>query len=121
MPNWEVFYLIKSATAVNGKLLAHKRTQWVYWSMAFVTSNFKKMNFWPVEHTSPVEHFFKIFVIKIRFSSNQNIGKGESNFDGKYVEKSVQLVRGSSFRNDLFQHHNFRAVVRIGGVNVEFN
>ena len=33
---------------------------------------------------------------RIRFSSNQNIGEGESNFDDKYVEKSVQLVRGSS-------------------------
>jgi hypothetical protein len=28
--------------------------------------------------------FFKIFVIKIRFSSNQKIGEGESNFDDKY-------------------------------------
>ena len=33
-----------------------------------------------------VEHFFNIFVIKIRFYSNQNIGEGESNFDDKYVE-----------------------------------
>ena len=31
-----------------------------------------------------------IFVIKIRFSSNQNIGEGESNFDDEYVEESVQ-------------------------------
>ena len=45
-----------------------------------------------------------IFVIKIRFSSNQNIGEGESNFDDKYAEKSVLLVRGSSFRNDLLQN-----------------
>jgi hypothetical protein len=30
--------------------------------------------------------------------------RGESNFDDKYVEKSVQLVRGSSFRNDLLQN-----------------
>ena len=41
------------------------------------------------------------------FSSNQNIGEGESNFDDKYVEKSVQLVRGSSFRNDLLQNPYF--------------
>ena len=52
--------------------------------------------------------FFNIFVIKIRFSSNQNIGEGESNFDDKYVEKSVQLVRGSSFRNDLLQNPCFK-------------
>ena len=31
----------------------------------------------------------------------------ESNFDDKYVEKSVQLVRGSSFRNDLLQNPYF--------------
>ena len=45
---------------------------------------------------------------RIRFSSNQNIGEGESNFDDKYVEKSVQLVRDSSFQNDLLQNPYFR-------------
>ena len=49
--------------------------------MDFATSHFGKMN-----------TFFNIFVIKIRFSSNQNIGERESNFDDKFVEKSVQLV-----------------------------
>ena len=50
------------------------------------------MNLWSVDH------FFDIFVIKldsyviktferIRFSSNQNIGEGESNFDEKNVEE----------------------------------
>ena len=39
------------------------------------------MNLWSVEH------FFDIFFIKIRFSSNQNIGEGESNFDEKNVEE----------------------------------
>ena len=57
--------------------------------------------------------FFNIFELdslliktleRIRFSSNQNIGEGESNFDDKYVKKSVQLVKGSSFRNDLLQN-----------------
>jgi hypothetical protein len=33
--------------------------------------------------------------------------RGESNFDDKYIEKSVQLVRGSSFRNDLLQNPYF--------------
>ena len=33
--------------------------------------------------------------------------RGESNFDDKYVEKSVQLVRGSSFWNDLLQNPYF--------------
>ena len=50
-------------------------------------------------------------VIKIRFSSNQNIGAGESNFDDKYVEKSVQLVRGSFFRNDLLQNPYFDSLL----------
>ena len=38
---------------------------------------------------------------------NKNIGERESNFDDKYVEKSIQLVRGSSFRNDLLQNPYF--------------
>ena len=33
----------------------------------------------------------------------------ESNFDDKCVEKSVQLVRGSSFRNDLLQNPYFKS------------
>ena len=33
--------------------------------------------------------------------------------DDKYVEKSVQLVRGSSFRNDLLQNPYFRNVKSI--------
>ena len=63
------------------------------------------MKLWPVEPM--LNTFFYIFIIKIRFSSNQKIGEGESNFDDKYVEKSVQLVRGSSFRNDLLQNPYF--------------
>ena len=39
---------------------------------------------------------------------NQKIGEGESNFYDKYVEKSVQLVRGSSFQNDLLQNPYFK-------------
>ena len=36
--------------------------------------------------------------------------RGESNFDDKYVEKSVQLVRGSSFLNDLLQNPYFNQI-----------
>ena len=50
---------------------------------------------------------------RIRVSSNQNIGEGESNFDDNYVEESVQLVRGSSFRNDLLQNPYFRVKINI--------
>jgi hypothetical protein len=45
---------------------------------------------------------------RIKLSSNQNIGEEESNFDDEDVEKSVQLVRGSSFRNDLLQNPYFK-------------
>ena len=44
---------------------------------------------------------------RIRFSSNQNSGERKSNFDNKYVENSVQLVRGSSFQNELLQNPYF--------------
>jgi hypothetical protein len=77
------------------------------------------LKLWPVEHI--LNTFFTIFVIKIRSYSNQNIGEGETNFDDKYVEKSVQqvfnkcstsvqLVRVSSFRNDLLQNPYFSEV-----------
>ena len=35
------------------------------------------------------------------------LGEEESNFDDEYVEKNVQLVRGSSFRNDMLQNPYF--------------
>ena len=36
---------------------------------------------------------------RIRFSSNQNIGEGESNFEDKYVEKSVQPIQNTYLNN----------------------
>ena len=56
--------------------------------------------------------FFNKFIIKIRFSLSNVLIRGESNFDDKYVEKSVQLVRGSSFRNDLLQNPYFSSVLK---------
>ena len=50
------------------------------------------MNLWPVEH-------FLLGAIA-------NPPKS----DGKYVEKSVQVVRGSSFRNDLLQSPYFNCL-----------
>ena len=50
---------------------------------------------------------------RIRFSSNQKIGEAESNVDDNYVEKSVQLVRVSSFRNDLLQNPYFKTQTTI--------
>ena len=81
--------------------------------MDFVTSHFGKMKLWPVEH------FFNIFIIKIRFSLSNLLIRVESNFDEKYVEKgfnkcstNVQLVRVSSFRNDLLQNPYFRQFLK---------
>ena len=61
--------------------------------MDFVTSHFEMLNFWPVE--------------RVKFFSNQKIGEEESNSDDKYIEESLQLVRGSSFRNELLQNPYF--------------
>ena len=56
-----------------------------------------------------VEHFFNIFIIKIRFSLSNVLIKGESNFDVLIkCSTCVQLVRVSSFQNDLFQNPYFR-------------
>ena len=45
--------------------------------------------------------------------------EGESNFEDKYVEKSVQLVRGSSFRNDLLQNPYFKNGKKSARINEE--
>ena len=52
--------------------------------MDIVRSHLEKMNLWPVEH------FF--------------VG---ATADDKYAQKSVQLVRGSSFRSDYLQNPYF--------------
>ena len=85
--------------------------------MDFVTSYFVKMNLWPVElffqHkylSSKLDSSLTKILERIRFSSNQKLGEGESNFDDKYVENSVELVRGSSFRNDLLQNPYFKVI-----------
>ena len=45
------------------------------------------------------------------------IGEGESNFYDKYVEISVQLVKGSSFRNDLLQNPYFSTAFKVLLIN----
>ena len=63
--------------------------------MDFVTSHFGKMNLWPVEHffstylSSKLDSPLIKTLERIRFSSNQYIGEGESNSDDKCVEESV--------------------------------
>ena len=61
-----------------------------------------------------IDTFFNIFFINIDSPSPEEdlilsnvLIRGEPNFDDKYVEKSVQLVIGSSFRNDLLQNPYF--------------
>ena len=58
--------------------------------MDFVTSHFGKMKLWPDEHklntfstclSSKLDSSLIKTLERIRFSSNQNIGEGESNFD----------------------------------------
>ena len=71
---------------------------------AYLKYGFCNKSFRRDEPLSPVEH---IFIIKIRFSLSNVLIRGETNFDDKYVEKSVQLVRASSFRNDLLQNPYF--------------
>ena len=54
---------------------------------------------------------------RIRFSSNQNIGEGESNFDDKYVEKSVQKVfNWSEFHFSEVTSYKIHTLVEIGYV-----
>ena len=48
-----------------------------------------------------------MFLLEENLTLSNVLIREESNFDDKYVEKSVQLVRGSSFRNDLLQNPYF--------------
>ena len=85
--------------------------------MDFVTSHFGKIKLWPVEHrlntfsaylSSKLDPPSPMFWLEENLIlSNFWLNRGESNFDDKYVEKSVQLVRGSSFQNDLLQNPYF--------------
>ena len=69
--------------------------------MNFVTSHFRKMNLWPVQH------FFNIFVIPLGWVCDFAPSKPTQKW-GQICWKSVQLVRGSSFWNDLLQNPFFK-------------
>ena len=66
--------------------------------MDSVTSHFGKVNLWP-DFQHICHHFWLGLILH-----PANPPKSHD----KYVEKSVQLVRGSSFRNDLLQNPYFR-------------
>ena len=68
--------------------------------MDFVTRHFGKMNLLPVEHF--YQHICHHFWAGL-LGAIANPPKS----DDKYVEKSVQLDRGSSFRNALLQNPYF--------------
>ena len=69
------------------------------------------MKLWPVEHF--LNTFFNIFVIKIIFSSNQNIGEGESNFDDKYVQKVFNWSEFHLSEKTLLQNPYFSSFCTI--------
>ena len=107
------FQQIQYSTAVNiGKRGCHfqKNEISVISKYGFCNETFRKdksLTSWTLFSTylsSKLDSLLIKTLERIRFSSNQNIGEGESNFDDKYVKKSVQLVKGSSFRNDLLQN-----------------
>ena len=68
--------------------------------MEFVISYFEKMNLWPVEQF--FQHICHHFWVGL-LGAIANPPKS----DDKYVKKSFQLVRSSSFRNDLLQNPYF--------------
>ena len=47
----------------------------------------------------------------------KTLGERASNFENTYVEKSVQLVKGSSFRNDLLQNPYFSTAFKVLLIN----
>ena len=69
--------------------------------MDFVRSHFGNMNLWPVEHF--FEHICYHFWVGAT-GATANPPKS----DDKYAQKSVQLVRGSSFRSDFLQNPYFK-------------
>ena len=68
--------------------------------MDFVRSHFGKMRLWPVEHF--FEHICHHFWVGLLL---QLLHPPKS--DDKYAQKSVQLVRGSSFRSDFLKNPYF--------------
>ena len=78
----------------------------LYSNMDFVRSHFGKMNLWPVEHFFP--HFrhelFPGSSSCFRVPAVLEVPQNE--------EKSVQLVKGSSFRSD-FSHNPYFSKIQI--------
>ena len=74
--------------------------------MDIVKSHFGKMNLWPVEHF--FEHIYHHFWVGAA-ANPQGATATPPKSDDKYAQKSVQLVRGSSFRSDFLQNPYFRA------------
>ena len=65
------------------------------------------MNLWPVEHF--FEHICHHFWVGLLLPP-VGLLLHPPKSDDKYVQKSVQLVRGSSFRSDFLQNPYFNAV-----------
>ena len=61
------------------------------------------MNLWPVEHF--FQHICHHFWVGLLLHPTNQLKS-----DDKYVEKNVQLVRGSFVRNDLLQNPYFSGI-----------
>ena len=70
--------------------------------MDIVTSHFGKMSLWPVEHFYNPAYVSSLLGVIAEYNTSNHAPKW-----GQIFWKSVQLVRGSSFRNDLLQYPYF--------------
>ena len=68
--------------------------------MDFVRSHFGKMNLWQVEH------FFE-YICHHSWVGATGATANPPKSDDKYAQKSVQLVKGSSFRSEFLQNPYF--------------
>ena len=79
--------------------------------MDFVKSHFGKMTLWPVEHFfEQICHHFWVGATANPLGVTANQPKS----DDKYAQKSVQLVRGLSFRSDFLPNPYFRWKQNVG-------
>ena len=78
--------------------------------MEFVKSHFEKENLWPVKHFfEHICHHFWVAATANQLGATVNPSKS----DDKYAQKSVQLVRGSSFWSDFLQNSYFSTKIEI--------
>ena len=72
------------------------------------------MNLWPVEHF--FEHIYHHFWVGLLLPP-VGLLLHPPKSDDKYAQKSVQLVRGSSFRSDFLQNPYFNTTTTMFTIN----